>query len=75
MEEELKVETFKTKFRLLAIISMIQTILLWYILNNDISYHFSVLENVLVITLIVIFYIILFAKKHIQALINKVLNW
>jgi len=75
MDNEIKPETFKTKFRLLAVISMIQTILLWYILNNDISYHFSVLENVLVITLIIIFYTILFAKRHIQGLINKMFNW
>jgi len=74
-KEEVKPETYKTKFRLLAIVSMLQTILLWYILNNEISYHFSMLENILVITLIVIFYTILFAKIHIQALINKLLDW
>jgi len=74
-KEEPKPETYKTKFRLLAIVSMLQTILLWYILNNDISYHFSMLENILVIALIIIFYTILFAKKQIQGLINKMFNW
>jgi len=75
MNDETKPENYKTKFRLLTIISMLQTILLWYILNNEISYHFSMLENILVIALIIIFYTILFAKKQIQTLINKLFNW
>jgi len=74
-EAEPKSETYKTKFRLLAIISMLQTILIWYIVETGFSYHFSILENILVAIVIIIFYIILFAKTHIQAFINKLLDW
>jgi len=75
MNDETKPENYKTKFRLLTIISMLQTILLWYIIYTGFKYHFSVLENILIISLVVIFYIILFVKKHIQGFINKLLNW
>ena len=75
MDNEVKPENYKTKFRLLTIISLLQTILLWYIIDTGFKYHFSLLENILIISLLIIFYIILFAKKHIQGLINKMFNW
>jgi len=75
MNDETKPENYKTKFRLLTIISLLQTILLWYIIYIGFNYHFSTLENILIISLIIIFYIILFAKKQIQAFINKLLDW
>jgi len=75
MDNEIKPENYKTKFRLLTIISLLQMILLWYIISTGFKYHFSILENILILSLIVIFYIILFVKKHIQTLVNKLLNW
>lgn len=74
-KEKPKNETYKTKFRLLAIVSMIQTVVLWYVVNTGFGYHFSILENVLVATIVIIFYILLFAKTYIQAFINKILDW
>lgn len=75
VEVEQKKETYKTKFRLLAIISLAQSLALWIILYYNIDYHFSVLENVLVVIVVVVFYALAFAKHSVRAIINKVLDW
>lgn len=75
IEEKPKKETYRAKFIMLAILSLAQTVLLIFVLENGIVYHFSMLENILVCSIIAIFYIILLAKKQIQAIINKMFNW
>lgn len=75
VKEEPKKETHRTKFLILAIISMLQFITLWFVLYNHIVYDFSMLENILIAIAFVVFYSLLFVKKHVQNLINKALNW
>lgn len=74
MEKEKK-ETYKTKFYILASISMMQSAALWIILYNHIVYDFSMLENILIAVAFVIFYALLFVKKHVKTLVDKALSW
>jgi len=74
-KEESKNETYKTKFRMLAIVLMMQTILLFYVFSTGVVYHFSILESILVAGIVIIFYMLVFAKRHIKVLIDKALDW
>jgi len=73
--EKTQKETILTKFRLLAVISLIQSISLWFILYNHITYSLSLLENIAIAVVFVIFYSVVFAKKHVKTLVDKVLEW
>ena len=75
IEEKPKKETYRAKFIMLAILSLIQLLVLYIVLEEGIVYHFSMLESVLVGVVGGIFYIILFAKKQIQALVDRLFNW
>lgn len=67
--------TYITKFRVLTIISLFQSITLWYIVYNHFTYSLSLLENILIAITFVGFYAILFAKRHVKTLVDKVLEW
>jgi len=73
MNEERK-ESYKIKFKLLATISIIQSLLLWFIVYTY-AYKISPFENILIGIVFVIFYAIVFVKKQVKTLVNKTLEW
>ena len=80
MTKEEKVETNQkerhtTKFRILAVASFVQTMMLWYIVYNKATYTLSFTDNILVAVCVVVFYALVFAKRHVRTLVNKVLEW
>ena len=74
-EDTSQKERHITKFRILAIASFVQTMLLWYIVYNRATYTLSFTDNTLIAACVVVFYALVFAKRHVRTLVNKVLEW
>lgn len=75
VEGEVSRKTYRTKFRLLAVVALVQSIALWYIIYNNVVYDLSVLENIFIAATCIIFYSFIFVKKHVKTFVNKALDW
>ena len=63
------------KFRGLAVIAIVEYIIIWILLNNTITYNLSLLENIITGVIFVVFFGLLFFKRQVRTLVNKVLEW